>query len=168
MQKFLAEHPDHNRTVIEQLMHDKGYSLICTPPFCPDVQPIKLLWAEVKRYVADRCCLKRSPAEARAQTEAGFEQVTKMFCNGIVKHCHDWIDRFLASEDAEDLHQCRTLAGVIKYLPLLKAAADPVSTASNPKPTSSDPVMPLEISPLPPLPAPSLAASSRPFRKRPC
>src|SRR5690606_22625135 len=72
VQKFLAEHPDHNRTVVEQLMNDKGYSLIYTPPFCPEVQPIELLWAEVKRYVADRCFLKRSPSEARAQTEAGF------------------------------------------------------------------------------------------------
>ena len=166
VQKFLAEHPDHNRTVIEQLMRDKGYSLVYTPPFCPDVQPIELLWAEVKRYVADRCFLKRSPAEARAQTEEGFEQVTKMFCNNIVKHCHDWIDSFLASDDAEDLRQCGTLAGVIKYLPLLKAAADTAPNPSNPVLTSSDSVQPMEISPLPPLPAHPEASSSRTLRKR--
>ena len=27
--------PDHNRTVVEQLMDDAGHSLIYTPPFCP-------------------------------------------------------------------------------------------------------------------------------------
>ena len=51
VRKFLEEHPEHNRTVIEQLMSDKGYSLVYTPPFCPDVQPIELLWAEVKRML---------------------------------------------------------------------------------------------------------------------
>jgi hypothetical protein len=34
VQKWLDEHPDHNRTVVEQLMDDAGHSLIYTPPFC--------------------------------------------------------------------------------------------------------------------------------------
>ena len=103
MQKWLDEHPDQNRTVVEQLMSDAGHSLVFTPPFCPEVQPIELLWAQVKRYVAERSTHNRSMTEAREQTEQGFEQVTKLFCNSIVKHCHDWIDSFLATEAAGDL-----------------------------------------------------------------
>jgi hypothetical protein len=57
----------------------------------------------------------RSLTEARQQTEDGFEAVTEMFCNSIVKHCHDWIDHFLQTDAAEGLLQCGTLAGVIKH-----------------------------------------------------
>jgi len=159
VQKFLDEHPDHNRTVIEQLMSDKGYSLVYTPPFCPEVQPIELLWAEVKRYVADRCYHKRSPTEAREQTEEGFAQVTYGFILNIIKHCHNWIDGFLATGEAGDLQQCSTLAGVIKWLPLLKAAGDS-------KPAATNTAQPMDISPSPPPLASAPAASSRSLRKR--
>ena len=159
VRKFLEEHPEHNRTVIEQLMSDRGYSLIYTPPFCPEVQPIELLWAEVKRYVADRCYHKRSPAEARAQTEEGFERVTYGFILSIIRHCHDWIDSFLATEEAGDLRQCGTLAGVIRWLPLLRAAGDS-------KPAVAAAAQPMSISPSPPLPTSAPSASSRNLRKR--
>jgi hypothetical protein len=122
--KWLEEHADANKTVVEQLMADAGHSLIYTPPFCPEVQPIELLWAKVKRYVADHATHNRSVTEARQQTEEGFEYITKMFCNSLVKHCHDWIDSFLHTEAAEDLQQCGSLARVIEHLPLLKLAGD--------------------------------------------
>jgi transposase len=120
VRKWLDAHPDHNRTVVEQVMSDPGHELIYTPPFCPEVQPIELLWAEVKRYVAERSTLNRSLLLTREQTEEAFQMVTKMFCNSIVKHCHDWMDQFIQSEEAGDLRQCGTLAGVIKSLQLLK------------------------------------------------
>ena len=154
-QKWLDEHPDYNRTVIEQLFDDAGHSIIYTPPFCPEVQPIELLWAKVKRYVADRSTLNRSITETRQQTEEGFEQITKMFCNNIVKHCHDWIDGFLKTDAAEDLQQCGTLGGVIKYLPLLKAT----STSPNINP-------PMQILPSPAVPAGILTSPTRTLRKR--
>jgi len=155
VQLWLKEHPGHNRTVVEQLLGDAGHSLIYTPPFCPEVQPIELLWAKIKRYVADRATHNRSMTEAREQTEKAFENVSKMFCNSIVKHCHDWIDDFLSTDDAQDLQQCGTLAGVIKGLPLLKSASAPSNTAQ-----------PLEICP-PPSPAtPTVPAPTRSLRRR--
>ena len=155
VQKWLEEHPDHNSTVVEQLMRDAGHSLVYTPPFCPEVQPIELLWAKIKRYVAARSTHNRSMTEAREQTEQGFEQITKMFCNSIVKHCHDWIDQFLLTDAAEDLQQCGTLAGVIKSLPLLKAASP-----------CSNTVQPVTIRPPPPADAASVAPPARTLRKR--
>jgi transposase len=149
--KWIDEHPDYNRTVIEQLFDDAGHTLIYTPPFCPEVQPIELLWAKVKRYVADRSTHNRSITEARQQTEDGFEQVTKVFCNSIIKHCHDWIDSFIQTEAAEDLRQCGTLAGIIKSLPLLKLAGSTQQQSST---------TPLTQTPPPPAP-PAAAASSR-------
>lgn len=155
VQKWLAEHPDHNRTVVEQLMSDAGHALVYTPPYCPEVQPIELLWAAVKRYVAARSTHGRSLTEAREQTEEGFEDITKMFCNNIVKHCHDWIDQFLQMDAAEDLLQCGTLAGVIKHLPLLRAAS-----------TSTAAAAPMQIDPPPPALAAAIAPHARTLRKR--
>jgi hypothetical protein len=97
--------------------------------------------------------------EARRQTEQGFEQISKMFCNSIVKHCHDWIDRFLATDEAEDLQQCGTLAGVIKHLSLLKAAN---SEASSPVDTAQ----PMEIDPPSPVPAALITSAARVLRQR--
>ena len=162
VQKWLDEHPDQNRTVAEQLMSDAGHSLVFTPPFCPEVQPIELLWAQVKRHVAERSTHNRSMTEAREQTEQGFEQVTKLFCNSIVKHCHDWIDGFLATEAAGDLQQCGTLAGVIKHLSLLKAASDSVSNSSR----SSNTPQAMQICVHLPAPASSTAPSARNLRRR--
>jgi hypothetical protein len=153
--KWLEDHPDYNRTVVEQLFDDAGHALIYTPPFCPEVQPIELLWAKVKRYVSDRATHNRSVAQARQQTEDGFEQVTRMFCNSIIKHCHDWIDSFLKTEAAEDLKQCGTLAGIIKSLPLLKLAGS-TQQQSN---TSA-------VASIPPPPAASAASPARTLRKR--
>ena len=155
VQQWLSEHPHHNRTVVEQLMDDAGHSLIYTPPFCPEAQPIELLWAQVKRYVADRSTLNRSMTETREQTEQGFEQISKMFCNSIVRHCHDWMDAFIASEAAEDLQQCGSLAGVIKHLSLLQIANETATT-------SSSDAVPMQIIPSEPSPPPS----TRILRKR--
>jgi hypothetical protein len=162
VRKWLDEHPDSNSTVVEQLLSDAGHALIYTPPFCPEVQPIELLWAKVKRYVRDRATHSRSVTEAREQTEEGFEQVTKLFCNSVVKHCHDWIDSFLATEDAADLQQCRTLAGVIQHLPLLRAKPAPPSPVPD-----ADGIDPMDISPPPPAARPSWTPFVRTLRPRP-
>lgn len=78
-----------------------------------------------------------------------------MFCNNVVKHCHDWIDAFLSTEAAEDLQQCRTLAGVIKHLPLLKIAGE-AATKTAPTP---------QVPPAAPAAAPA-PASTRTLRRR--
>lgn len=122
VQKWIDEHPDHNKTIVEQLLSDAGHSIIYTPPFCPHVQPIELLWAAIKRYVRERSTLNRSVTETREQTEEAFESINRPFCQNIIKHCHDWIDQFIQSEDSEDLQQCGSLGGVMKHLSLLKLA----------------------------------------------
>jgi hypothetical protein len=163
-----------------QLFDDVGYSLIYTPPFCPEVQPIELLWAKVKRYVADRSSHNRSKTEAHEQTEEAFQQVlsglkvvltntlltncttqqqvTKTFCHSVMKHCHDWIDSFLRTDAAEDLQQCSTLAGVIKSFPLLKLAG------FTQQQSNTTPAAPIQLPSAPP--AAPVAPPIRTLRKR--
>jgi hypothetical protein len=114
---------------------------------------VYLAWDEF--YVADRATHNRSVTEARQQTEEGFEQITAMFCNSIIKHCHDWIDAFLLTEAAEDLQQCGTLAGVIKHLRWLKIAEEASNVTS-----------PTQIQPPPPAAAAASPSPARTLRKR--
>jgi transposase len=131
VQLWLDDHPGHNRTVVEQLMSDAGHTLVYTPPFCPDVQPIELLWAEVKRRVAERSILNRSVTQACEHTEEAFASITWMFCINIVKHVHDWIDGFLKTDAAGDLQQCCNLATVIRHHRLLSIANQTSSATSS-------------------------------------
>jgi hypothetical protein len=150
--QWLKEHPDHNRSVTEQLMSDAGYTLVFTPPFCPEVQPIELLWAEIKRHVAARSTHNRSLTETREQTEEAFEKITKMFCNNIIKHCHDWIDSWLKTDAAGELQQCGSLAGVIKHQTMLRmlSALDKAATnTSAPTPIQIDPPTSAAAAPAP-------------------
>ena len=52
--KWLVDHPSYNRSIVDKLMDDAGHLIIYTPPYCPFVQPIELLWGQVKGAVAHR------------------------------------------------------------------------------------------------------------------
>jgi len=94
-----------------------------------------------------------------SSTVGAFEQITKMLCNSIVRHCQDWIDQFIASEAAEDLQQCGTLAGVIKHLSLLNATSEQI-------PPDKSTVLHTKIPPPPPSTPASAAAPARNLRRR--
>jgi transposase len=155
---WLEQHPGYNQTVVEKLLNDGGHSIVYTPPYTPEVQPIELLWARVKHSVASQATLNRSIAAVREQVEAAFEAVTKLDCNNLVKHCHDWIDDWLQSDDAGDLQQCRTLGGVIQHLDLLKVVQESHTPQSHGKPAA--------VSAAVAAPVASASSSTRPLRVR--
>jgi hypothetical protein len=157
--QWLEDHPDHNQSVVEQLMGDAKHAIIYTPPFCPEVQPIELLWAKVKRHVADQATHNRSITETRQQTEQAFEAITSSFCISIIKHTHDWMDEFIQNGKSEDLRQCGSLAGVIKHLPLLRLAD------AKPQQEHSE-VVPMVVDMSVPAAAPPSSATKRTLRKR--
>jgi hypothetical protein len=37
---------------VERLLQSKGYEVLWTPPYCPDLQPIELFWVAGKNHVA--------------------------------------------------------------------------------------------------------------------
>jgi hypothetical protein len=146
--QWLVEHPDHNKSVVEQLLGDAKHAVIYTPPFCPEVQPIELLWSKVKRLVADQATHNRSITQTREQTEEAFETVTSSFCINIIKHTHDWMDDFIQNGDSHDLRQCGSLAGIIQHLSLLKLAnAKAPATHSTAATMDMDPPKPTVAAP---------------------
>ena len=100
VKQHLAQHPSINKTRLEKMFDPLGYSIIFTPPFTPEVQPIELIWSQVKGEVARKYKYKRSIEITREQTDDAFDNITKEKIENTIKHCHDYIDDFIKSEDA--------------------------------------------------------------------
>jgi len=72
LKTFVGEHPEYQEDKLEQLFKSKGFRLIFTPPYTPVLQPIELLWAEVKRRVAKRFEYGRTITQTRQQMLDAF------------------------------------------------------------------------------------------------
>ncbi|CAH2000273.1 unnamed protein product [Acanthoscelides obtectus] len=46
--------PAYKKFVIDQILHDAGHDVLRLPPYHPDLNPIELVWATMKSYVAAR------------------------------------------------------------------------------------------------------------------
>jgi transposase len=103
LKRYLALHPEYQQTEVQKLFKERGYQLIYTPPSTPNVQPIELVWAYVKNYVARQYESGRSLETLRRQTREGFygqpnlnhEGVTANLSRALIKHCHKWCNDFI-------------------------------------------------------------------------
>lgn len=90
---ILAHHPALLHTRLMKKFDEKGYKLIFTPPYCPQYQPIELLWGHGKNYVASEYCNGRTLKETRAQLQDAFrcqhESSVRahLNCASLVAHC---------------------------------------------------------------------------------
>jgi transposase len=106
LKKYLAAHPEQNRTEIQKMFSERGYQLIYTPPYTPTVQPIELVWAYVKNYVARQYESNRPMELLRNQTLEGFygnhdlhhQGVTANLCHNMIEHCHKWCNEFIEQD----------------------------------------------------------------------
>jgi transposase len=109
----LVEHPEINTTVPQQLMADKQYELLYTPPYVSHLQPIELIWAHTKSLVARQSHRTRTAQEAAVQTREAMEQVDAEYCQKVIRHCHDWIEGFMKSDDGHSLQTYASLQALI-------------------------------------------------------
>lgn len=109
VKEVMAAKPELHRTRLQTLFHNTGYQLLFTPPYTPEVQPIELVWAHVKNYVARQTTKDTNEEQLRIIVRRGFygdeetnhEGVGASLCLRLVHHCHKWINQFI--EDDEDL-----------------------------------------------------------------
>lgn len=53
--EIIRVHKPHFKTyAIDKLLNDKGHDVLRLPPYHPDLNPIELVWASMKQFVADR------------------------------------------------------------------------------------------------------------------
>jgi transposase len=48
----LTQNPSINKTKVDKLLEPHGHGIVWTPPFTPEVQPIELIWSQIKGEVA--------------------------------------------------------------------------------------------------------------------
>lgn len=120
----LAAHPEINTTAPQQLMADRNYELLYTPPYVSDLQPIEMIWAFTKSLVARQSHRTRTPHSCAVQTREAMERVNADLCQKQISHCHEWINRFMQSEEGGSLHQFGSLKALLPLAAALLEAND--------------------------------------------
>lgn len=97
--KWLKENkPEALECKVERLLKERGYDILWTPPYCPDLQPIETFWGIGKNRVASRFYDKRTMRDTVKNLQEGWygnyfgvgerpEEIIKpVNCEGLVKN----------------------------------------------------------------------------------
>jgi transposase len=99
--------------VPKQLCDDQGFELLYTPPYISQLQPIELIWAQVKHIVSRLSHRTRSAVEAARQMRLAFDDIDAIACQKVIAHTHKWIDEFLRGPCAGNLARFENLAALV-------------------------------------------------------
>ena len=69
--------------LIDEIARKEGHSILRTPPYHPELQPIETCWAVVKNHVAQHNDFTMK--KVSVLLEEGFEKVTKNVCQKLIK-----------------------------------------------------------------------------------
>ena len=72
LQLYLSDHPELQRSLIQEKFEKEQHILIFTPPYTPVLQPIELTWSFVKNQVAHRHFFGRTPQQTKIQLLEAF------------------------------------------------------------------------------------------------
>lgn len=100
---YIASHPTINSTLVAQLMQEKKHELVYTPPYESWLQPIELVWAQVKMKVAQQARTGRRWQETAEQTRTALREMTPKACSDIIRHTEVMMDEWLKTSAAGSL-----------------------------------------------------------------
>jgi len=89
----IAPEPLYN---IDKIARSAGHTVLRTPPYHPELQPIETCWGVVKNHVARNCDFTMD--NLIEQLDSGFEKVTEKTCEGIIKNVRKIEDNFWADD----------------------------------------------------------------------
>jgi hypothetical protein len=106
----LLANPDTNRNLLQKEFDAHAYQTIYTPPYECETQPIELLWAYVKNYVATVMGDDHSIETVTRLTRQGFygdqvnhhAAVDAELCNKLIKHVHNYLSAFIQHDEELD------------------------------------------------------------------
>ena len=84
--------------LIDKIAREHGHSILRTPPYHPELQPIETCWAIVKNYVGQNNDFTMKTVWA--SLEKGFEKVTAKTCQKLIEKIYTQEDVFW-DEDSE-------------------------------------------------------------------
>jgi hypothetical protein len=85
----IAPEPTYN---IDKIALSAGHTILRTPPYHPELQPIETCWGVVKNHVARNCDFTMS--NLIEQLDEGFNKVTEKTCKEIIKKVRKIGDNF--------------------------------------------------------------------------
>ncbi len=108
LRKYITAHQELQQTEVYKLFKQHNHRLVYTPPYTPTCQPIEMMWAYIKNYVARKYESKRNMTMLREQTlagcygnsEDGHEGMTADRCNALINHCQVWMNSFIEQDSA--------------------------------------------------------------------
>jgi len=71
---------------VETLLRHHGHSVLWTPPYHSNFQPIELVWAETKRRVADAYDNAHGSGEFEAILNQSLDSIDKIHWSGCIDH----------------------------------------------------------------------------------
>jgi transposase len=83
--------------IIDEIADKKGHTVLRTPPYHPELQPIEMCWGIIKNKVSRNCNFTMQNLEN--QLEESFKTVTAEICAKIIKKIRRTEDKFW-EEDA--------------------------------------------------------------------
>ncbi|CAF0833932.1 unnamed protein product [Rotaria sp. Silwood1] len=112
MESWIKQYPELQKTLLENLFVEKSlhvkanmpdfHYLIYIPPYCPQVQPIELVWAYVKAYVAKQFTTSRTLQQLIEHTKEGFngngaehEGVSSEMVRKMILHTHKYCNMLI-------------------------------------------------------------------------
>ena len=109
LQKYVDDNPANQISYVEYLFKERGWMLLYTPLYTPEVQLIEKVWAIAKNYIARRFTLNRSAKQLKSDTfdafygkeEEKWEGIDFKLCKSVIKHCHDYCDNFIRQNTAD-------------------------------------------------------------------
>jgi transposase len=84
--------------LIDTIAREAGHSILRTPPYHPELQPIETCWAIVKNHVAQHN--DYTMQKVWSLLDEGFRKVTNITCQKLIKKIYAQEDAFW-NEDAE-------------------------------------------------------------------
>ena len=87
--------------LIDTIARKYGHSILRTPPYHPELQPIETCWAIVKNHVAkyNDCTMKK----VRILIADGFAKVTAKTCQKLIKKVNEQEDTFWIEDSEKSL-----------------------------------------------------------------
>jgi len=92
--KKIAPEPTY---ALDEIAKQNGHTVMRTPPYHPELQPIEICWGVVKNEVARNCNFTLKNLET--QLELAFEKVTKETCSKVIQKIKKTEDRFWGEDE---------------------------------------------------------------------
>ena len=86
--------------ILDGIAENAGHTIIRTPQYHPELQPIELCWGVVKNYCAQKC--DYTMGKLKIHLEEGFKQVTSVTLKEIFIKVRREEDRYWQEDEIED------------------------------------------------------------------